>query len=190
MFKSKKKIAALAFATLSLMTVTAVGFAQKHLISAFARPEVKVELSGAVERDSELSPSRKPMPLSRARSSIGRSRLRTVATPRRSITRPSGAFPKVPSLWPALRKPTARTPSTVSTRQIFSESQRSNRSRRTEPSNASPRLWRCTRISVTSGLIRSSRAEKISFLQSPREVKATTEKFCLDPFPTTSPPIS
>ena len=59
MFKSKKKIAALAFATLSLMTVTAVGFAQKHLISAFARPEVKVELSGAVERDSELVPLEK-----------------------------------------------------------------------------------------------------------------------------------
>lgn len=60
MFKSKKKIAVLAFATLSLFAVTAVGFAQKHLISAaFARPDVKVALSGAVERDSELVPLEK-----------------------------------------------------------------------------------------------------------------------------------
>lgn len=57
MFKSKKKIAALGLATVSLLVVTAVGFAQRHLISAaIARPEVKVQLSAAVERDSELVP--------------------------------------------------------------------------------------------------------------------------------------
>lgn len=56
MFNSKKKIAALTLATLSLLAVTAVGFAQRHLITAIARPEVKVQLSAAVERDSELIP--------------------------------------------------------------------------------------------------------------------------------------
>lgn len=56
MFNSKKKIAALTLATLSLLAVTAVGFAQRHLITAIARPEVKVQLSAAVERDSELVP--------------------------------------------------------------------------------------------------------------------------------------
>jgi uncharacterized repeat protein (TIGR01451 family) len=56
MFNSKKKITALTLATLSLLAVTAVGFAQRHLITAIARPEVKVQLSAAVERDSELIP--------------------------------------------------------------------------------------------------------------------------------------
>ena len=57
MFNSKKKIAALTLATLSLLAVTAVGFAQRHhLIAAIARPEVKVQLSATVERDSELVP--------------------------------------------------------------------------------------------------------------------------------------
>lgn len=57
MFNSKKKIAVLTLATLSLLAVTAVGFAQRHhLIAAIARPEVKVQLSAAVERDSELVP--------------------------------------------------------------------------------------------------------------------------------------
>ena len=56
MFNSKKKVAALALATLSLLAVTAVGFAQRHLIPAIARPEVKVQLSAAVERDSQLIP--------------------------------------------------------------------------------------------------------------------------------------
>lgn len=56
MLKSKKKIALLTFATLSLMAVTAAGFAQRHLMSALARPEVKMELSAAVERDSKLVP--------------------------------------------------------------------------------------------------------------------------------------
>jgi uncharacterized repeat protein (TIGR01451 family) len=59
MFNSKKKIAALTLATLSLLAVTAVGFAQRHLISAIARPEVKVQLSATVERDSELVPLEK-----------------------------------------------------------------------------------------------------------------------------------
>ena len=59
MFNSKKKIAALTLATLSLLAVTAVGFAQRHLITAIARPEVKVQLSAAVERDSELVPLEK-----------------------------------------------------------------------------------------------------------------------------------
>ena len=59
MFNSKKKIAALTLATLSLLAVTAVGFAQRHLITAIARPEVKVQLSAAVERDSELIPLEK-----------------------------------------------------------------------------------------------------------------------------------
>lgn len=56
MLKSKKKMAALTFATLSLLAVTVAGFAQKHLISAVARPEVKVQLSASVERDSALVP--------------------------------------------------------------------------------------------------------------------------------------
>src|SRR5688572_550831 len=57
MFKSKNKIAVLTLATLSLLAVTAVGFAQRHhLIAAIARPDVKVQLSAAVERDSELVP--------------------------------------------------------------------------------------------------------------------------------------
>ena len=60
MFKSKNKIAVVTLATLSLLAVTAVGFAQRHhLIAALARPEVKVQLSAAVERDSELVPLEK-----------------------------------------------------------------------------------------------------------------------------------
>jgi uncharacterized repeat protein (TIGR01451 family) len=57
MFNSRKKMAALTLATLSLLVVTAVGFAQRHqLIAALARPDVKVQLSAAVERDSDLVP--------------------------------------------------------------------------------------------------------------------------------------
>ena len=56
MFKSKKRIVVLTCATLSLLAVTAAGFAQRHFISAVARPEVKVQLSAAVERDSALVP--------------------------------------------------------------------------------------------------------------------------------------
>ena len=60
MFKSKKKIAAFTLATLSLLAVTAVGFAQRHhLIAVMARPEVTVQLSAAVERNSELVPLEK-----------------------------------------------------------------------------------------------------------------------------------
>lgn len=60
MFKSKKKIAALTMAMFSLLAVTAVGFAQRHqLMAALARPEVKVQLSAAVERDAELVPLEK-----------------------------------------------------------------------------------------------------------------------------------
>src|ERR1041384_4941413 len=54
MFTSKKKFAALAVATLSLLTLTAVGFAQKHFMLIAPRPEVKVQLSALVERDSAL----------------------------------------------------------------------------------------------------------------------------------------
>lgn len=60
MFKSKKKIAALTLATFSMLAVTAVGFAQRHqLMAVLARPEIKVQLSAAVERDSELVPLEK-----------------------------------------------------------------------------------------------------------------------------------
>ena len=59
MSKSKKKIAALAIATLSLMTLGVAGFAQKHFMLATPRPEVKVQLSAMVERDSTLVPLEK-----------------------------------------------------------------------------------------------------------------------------------
>ena len=60
MFNSKKRIAVTTFAMLSLLAVTAVGFAQRHqLIAVIARPEVNVRLSAAVERDSELVPLEK-----------------------------------------------------------------------------------------------------------------------------------
>ena len=53
--KSKKTIAALFVATLSLLVLGVAGFAQKHFMLAnVARPEVKMQLSGAVERDSGL----------------------------------------------------------------------------------------------------------------------------------------
>ena len=53
MFKSKKKFAAMGVATLSLFVLGAGAFAQKHFMLANAlRPEVKVELSGSVMRDS------------------------------------------------------------------------------------------------------------------------------------------
>ena len=59
MFKSKKKIAALLIATLSLFVLGAAGFAQKHFFIATPRPDVKVGLSGAVERDKSLLPVEK-----------------------------------------------------------------------------------------------------------------------------------
>jgi len=57
MLKSKKKLAALSMAVLTLMVAGVAGFAQRHFILAnAARPEVKVQLAGAVERDSKLMP--------------------------------------------------------------------------------------------------------------------------------------
>jgi uncharacterized repeat protein (TIGR01451 family) len=53
MFKSKKKFAAIGAATLSLFLLGAGAFAQKHFMMANAlRPEVKVELTGSVQRES------------------------------------------------------------------------------------------------------------------------------------------
>ncbi len=61
MMKSKKRLSALLMAVLVLMVVTAAGFAQRHLIAAsaarlLARPDVKIQLQAAVERDSTLVP--------------------------------------------------------------------------------------------------------------------------------------
>ncbi len=56
MMKSKKKLIALLMAGLTL-TVAGAGFAQRHLMLAnAAKPEVSVQLSAAVERDSALVP--------------------------------------------------------------------------------------------------------------------------------------
>ncbi len=53
MLKSKKKFAAITAATLSLLVVGAATFAQKHfMLSSALRPEVKMQLSGSVKRDS------------------------------------------------------------------------------------------------------------------------------------------
>lgn len=59
MITSKKKITAALLATASLFALGAVGFAQKHLMTAMPRPDVKVQLSAAVERDSALLPLEK-----------------------------------------------------------------------------------------------------------------------------------
>lgn len=59
MMKSKKKLGALFVAVLSLLVLGAAGFAQKNFMSATGRPEVKMQLSGAVERDSALVPIEK-----------------------------------------------------------------------------------------------------------------------------------
>ena len=57
MFKSKKKLSALLMAVCTLMVAGAAGFAQRHFMLAnAARPEVKVQLAAAVERDSKLMP--------------------------------------------------------------------------------------------------------------------------------------
>lgn len=61
MMKSKKRFSALAMAVLTLMVAGAAGFAQRHLIADSAarlmnRPEVKIQLSAAVERDQALLP--------------------------------------------------------------------------------------------------------------------------------------
>lgn len=60
MLKSKKKLSALLMAAMTLMVAGAAGFAQRHFMMATAaRPEVNVQLSGAVERDSKLMPLEK-----------------------------------------------------------------------------------------------------------------------------------
>jgi uncharacterized repeat protein (TIGR01451 family) len=57
MMKSKRKFAAISVAALSLMVAGVAGFAQKHfMLSNAARPEVKMQLSGSVQRDSALVP--------------------------------------------------------------------------------------------------------------------------------------
>lgn len=59
MLKSKKKFSALLIALITLM-VTGAGFAQRHfMLASAARPEVKVQLAAAVERDSKLLPLEK-----------------------------------------------------------------------------------------------------------------------------------
>jgi uncharacterized repeat protein (TIGR01451 family) len=53
MLKSKKRISVFVVAALTLLLAGVAGFAQRHLmLSSAARPEVKVQLSAAVERDS------------------------------------------------------------------------------------------------------------------------------------------
>jgi uncharacterized repeat protein (TIGR01451 family) len=57
MMKSKKRFSVLLMAMLTLMVAGAAGFAQRHFMLAnAARPEVKMQLSAAVERDSALVP--------------------------------------------------------------------------------------------------------------------------------------
>ncbi len=57
MLKSKKKLSVLSMAVLTLMVAGVAGFAQRHFMLAnSARPEVKVQLAGAVERNSKLMP--------------------------------------------------------------------------------------------------------------------------------------
>ncbi|PYS77732.1 MAG: hypothetical protein DMF70_16115, partial [Acidobacteria bacterium] len=53
MLKSKKRIGVLFVAVLTLLAFGMAGFAQKHfMLTATARPEVKIQLAGAVERSS------------------------------------------------------------------------------------------------------------------------------------------
>src|SRR5438094_4328778 len=60
MLKSKKKLSALLMATMTLMLAGVAGLAQRHFMLAnAARPEVNVQLAGAVERDSKLMPLEK-----------------------------------------------------------------------------------------------------------------------------------
>lgn len=60
MFKSKKKFSVLLMAVMTLMLAGVAGFAQRHFMLANApRPEVKVQLSAAVERDAKLLPLEK-----------------------------------------------------------------------------------------------------------------------------------
>jgi uncharacterized repeat protein (TIGR01451 family) len=60
MLKSKKKLSALLMAVMILMLAGVAGFAQRHFMLVNApRPEVKVQLTAAVERDSKLMPLEK-----------------------------------------------------------------------------------------------------------------------------------
>jgi len=60
MMKSKKRISALLVAALMLCVAGAAGFAQKHfMLAAAGRPDVKMQLSGAVERQSAIVPLEK-----------------------------------------------------------------------------------------------------------------------------------
>jgi uncharacterized repeat protein (TIGR01451 family) len=64
MMKSKKRFSVLLMAVLTLMVAGAAGFAQRHLMLSNAahlmsRPEVKMQLSGVVERNSALVPLEK-----------------------------------------------------------------------------------------------------------------------------------
>jgi uncharacterized repeat protein (TIGR01451 family) len=57
MMKSKKRIGVLFVAALTLLVFGVAGFAQKHyLLAAAASADVKIQLSGAVERNSALVP--------------------------------------------------------------------------------------------------------------------------------------
>src|ERR1700686_1847407 len=57
MMKSKKSFTALLMAVLTLLVVGAAGFAQRpFMLTNAARPEVKMQLAGGVERDSALVP--------------------------------------------------------------------------------------------------------------------------------------
>ncbi len=60
MLKSKKKLIALSMAAMTLMLAGVAGYAQRHFMLAnAARPEVNVQLSGAVERDAKFLPLEK-----------------------------------------------------------------------------------------------------------------------------------
>src|SRR5436190_15261609 len=60
MLKSKKKLSVLVMAAMTLMLAGVAGFSQRHFMLAnSARPEVKVQLIGAIERDSKLVPLEK-----------------------------------------------------------------------------------------------------------------------------------
>src|SRR2546430_10167386 len=55
MLKSKKKMSVVVTASMILMLAGVAGFAQRHFMLAnAARPEVKVQFAGSVERDSKL----------------------------------------------------------------------------------------------------------------------------------------
>ena len=60
MLKSKKKLSAFLMAMITLLVAGAAGFAQRHFMLAnAARPDVKVQLAAAIERDSKLMPLEK-----------------------------------------------------------------------------------------------------------------------------------